>query len=59
MLQEFLDGLGSHAGRFVELGKRDIWSAPQARDARPHARYFVVDLAAVGAADPTVVGALL
>ncbi len=39
-------------GRFVELGKRDIWSAAQVAAIKPRAAYHVVDLAAVAAADP-------
>ncbi|MGZ9235601.1 MAG: zinc-binding dehydrogenase, partial [Anaerolineales bacterium] len=33
-------------GRFVEIGKRDIWSKEQFAAVRPAADYFVIDLAA-------------
>ena len=33
-------------GRFVELGKRDIWSDARFHAARPRAQYFVIDVAA-------------
>jgi thioester reductase-like protein len=46
-------------GRFVELGKIEIWSAEQARDRRPDARYLPFDLLEVAAADPTLVRQLL
>jgi myxalamid-type polyketide synthase MxaB len=31
-------------GRFVEIGKRDVWSAAQITAQRPDVRYFLVDL---------------
>jgi acyl transferase domain-containing protein len=46
-------------GRFVEVGKRGIWSPDHVRVVRPQAKYFVVDLAAVGASDPAAIGAVL
>ena len=46
-------------GRFIELGKRGIWSAEQVRGVRPAVRYFVVDLAAKGTASPEAVGSVL
>jgi thioester reductase-like protein len=46
-------------GRFVELGKIEIWSAEQARDRRPDAHYLPFDLLEVAAADPTLVRQLL
>ncbi len=49
----------AEGGRFVELGKRGIWSEAQVREYRPSLRYFVVDLAAVGAERPAVLGAVL
>jgi NADPH:quinone reductase-like Zn-dependent oxidoreductase/acyl carrier protein len=36
----------SPSGRFIELGKRDIWDAARVASIRPQAAYFVVDLAA-------------
>jgi polyketide synthase 12/myxalamid-type polyketide synthase MxaB len=46
-------------GRFVELGKRGIWSNAQVAAIHPSAKYFVVDLLAVGANQPEVVGDVL
>jgi len=46
-------------GRFVELGKRGIWSNERVAQEKPTVRYFVVDLAAVGVARPEVVGDVL
>ena len=36
------------SGRFVEIGKRDIWSAAQVAAERPDVSYHVVDLASGG-----------
>ncbi len=39
-------------GRFVEIGKRDIWSKEQFASVKPSAAYFVIDLAADTDAHP-------
>jgi acyl transferase domain-containing protein len=39
-------------GRFIEIGKRDIWTPEQFAEVRPHAAYHIVDLAAEGLAHP-------
>ena len=49
----------AHGGRFVELGKIEIWSSEQARERRPDARYLPFDLLEVAAADPQLVRTLL
>ena len=36
-------------GRFLEIGKRDIWSQERFRGVRPDAEYHVIDLAAMAA----------
>jgi acyl transferase domain-containing protein/NADPH:quinone reductase-like Zn-dependent oxidoreductase/SAM-dependent methyltransferase len=46
-------------GRFIELGKRGVWSPERAHEERPDADYHLVDLAAVGAESPETVGRLL
>ncbi|MEP6491994.1 MAG: SDR family oxidoreductase [bacterium] len=46
-------------GRFIELGKRGIWSKERVAETRPSLRYFVVDLAAVGVDNPAAVGDVL
>jgi acyl transferase domain-containing protein/NADPH:quinone reductase-like Zn-dependent oxidoreductase/acyl carrier protein len=46
-------------GWFLELGKRDIWSAAQMREARPDVRYRVYDLGAELEADPKLGPSLL
>ncbi len=39
-------------GRFVELGKLDVWTREQAQERRPDVRYLPFDLLEVSAADP-------
>lgn len=46
-------------GRFVELGKIEIWSKKVAQERRPDARYLPFDLLEVAAADPQLVRGLL
>jgi thioester reductase-like protein len=46
-------------GRFVELGKIEIWSRDEAAQRRPDARYLPFDLLEVAAADPRLVRSLL
>jgi acyl transferase domain-containing protein len=46
-------------GRFVELGKRDIWSEEAFHQVRPQAQYFVVDVAAECARNPGQFGQML
>ncbi|RRR66478.1 MAG: SDR family NAD(P)-dependent oxidoreductase, partial [Candidatus Viridilinea halotolerans] len=40
-----------HGGRFVEIGKREIWSLAEAAERRPDAGYFPFDLLEVLASD--------
>ena len=49
----------AHHGRFVEIGKRDIWSAERVRGLGKNISYHVVDLGATSTEDPERVGALL
>lgn len=42
----------SPQGRFLEIGKRAIWSNEQFRRVRPEGRYHAIDLAAMRANDP-------
>lgn len=46
-------------GRFVELGKIEIWSREEARRRRPDSSYLPFDLLEVAAADPGLVRGLL
>ena len=46
-------------GRFVELGKLEIWSREQAAERRPDARYLPFDLLEVAAAEPRRIRDLL
>lgn len=46
-------------GRFVELGKIEIWTREQAAERRPDARYLPFDLLEVASADPQLVRGLL
>jgi len=46
-------------GRFVELGKIEIWSRSEAASRRPDATYLPFDLLEVAAADPQLIRGLL
>jgi NADPH:quinone reductase-like Zn-dependent oxidoreductase/acyl carrier protein len=46
-------------GRFVELGKIEIWSRAEAAERRPDARYLPFDLLEVAAAQPLLLRGLL
>ena len=49
----------AEGGRFVELGKIEIWSRGQAATRRPDATYLPFDLLEVAAADPRLIRGLL
>jgi NADPH:quinone reductase-like Zn-dependent oxidoreductase/acyl carrier protein len=49
----------AQGGRFVELGKIEIWSKAEAAERRPDARYLPFDLLEVAAAQPDLVRELL
>lgn len=46
-------------GCFLEVGKRDIWSAEAARGFRSDVRYFAFDLGEVAKADPELIRGML
>ncbi|MGA8086341.1 MAG: SDR family NAD(P)-dependent oxidoreductase [Terracidiphilus sp.] len=46
-------------GRFVELGKRDIWSETRFHALRPQSQYFIIDVAAECARNPEKSGQIL
>jgi acyl transferase domain-containing protein/acyl-CoA synthetase (AMP-forming)/AMP-acid ligase II/aryl carrier-like protein len=46
-------------GRFVEIGKQDVWSAAQVAQIRPDVSYFLVDLMQVTQQQPDVVRSIL
>jgi NADPH:quinone reductase-like Zn-dependent oxidoreductase/acyl carrier protein len=53
-----VEALGSR-GCFLELGKRELWSAERFRAARPQARYEIYDLGERARADPAIVRPML
>ena len=46
-------------GCFLELGKRELWSAERFAQARPHARYAVYDLGATAEQQPDLIRTML
>lgn len=50
--------LGERGSRFLEIGKRDIWSREQFRLVKPAAEYHVIDLSSIIVDDPALVGEL-
>src|SRR5690606_22728155 len=42
-------------GRFLEIGKRGIWTAEQVAEVKPRARYEVIDLGAYAQARPSAI----
>ncbi len=49
----------THGGRFVELGKRDVWSPDEARARRPDVAYYPFDLMEIARRDPGAIASLL
>ena len=49
----------ARGGRFVEMGKRGIWSPAQMLESRPDARYLPFDLGEAADAEPGLIAALL
>lgn len=45
-------------GRFLEIGKRDIWSPARFAQERPQGRYYAIDLNAMRIHEPAAVAAL-
>ena len=52
-------GLLAHGGRFIEIGKTDVWSPERVAGLRPDVRYHVVDMAAVQRERPEEIGRAL
>ena len=46
-------------GAFLEVGKRDIWTAEQVAEVRPDVRYLTFDLGEVAERDPALIQAML
>ena len=46
-------------GAFLEVGKKDIWSAEQVETVRPDARYWAFDLGEVALAEPGLIQTML
>ena len=49
----------AHGGRFVEMGRRDIWTAKQMTSARPDVAYSILEVDALKRQDPATAGASL
>ncbi len=49
----------SENGRFVEIGKRDIWDARRARQFKKFSAYHVVDMAQIARDNPKLIGSML
>ena len=49
----------AHGGRFVEMGRRDIWSAAEMATVRPDVAYSVLEVDALKRRDPATAGASL
>ena len=49
----------AQGGAFLEVGKKDIWSAEQVALARPDARYWAFDLGEVALAEPGLIQTML
>ncbi|UOM34328.1 type I polyketide synthase [Acuticoccus sp. I52.16.1] len=49
----------AQGGRFVEIGRRDIWTATEMAAARPDAAYHVVDFDALSRDDPALLRRML
>jgi NADPH:quinone reductase-like Zn-dependent oxidoreductase/acyl carrier protein len=49
----------ARGGAFLEVGKRDIWSAEQVAVARPDARYWAFDLGEVALREPGLIREML
>ncbi|MDB9527375.1 SDR family NAD(P)-dependent oxidoreductase [Oscillatoria sp. CS-180] len=46
-------------GRFIEIGKRDVWSAAQVATVKPHVAYHLVDLLSLTRQAPQQIQAML
>lgn len=46
-------------GRFIEIGRRNIWDKPQVARFKPDTKYFIVNLFASSEEDPASIGAML
>jgi acyl transferase domain-containing protein/nucleoside-diphosphate-sugar epimerase len=49
----------AHDGCFLELGKRELWSAERFAQVRPRARYAIYDLGASAQQDPQLIRTML
>jgi myxalamid-type polyketide synthase MxaB len=59
---EFVDrsfAVLTRGGRFIELGKRDVWSQEKAGERRPDVAYFPFDLVSVAQREPQVIASML
>ena len=57
-IEASLSCLATH-GRFVEMGRRDIWTAEQMGSARPDVAYSILEVDALKRRDPATAGASL
>ncbi|ACB52427.1 probable polyketide synthase [Crocosphaera subtropica ATCC 51142] len=49
----------SDKGRFLEIGKREIWTTEQVRQIKPHASYFPIDLLTIAQQQPQRINSML
>ncbi|MEL4898481.1 SDR family NAD(P)-dependent oxidoreductase [Crocosphaera sp. Alani8] len=49
----------SDAGRFIEIGKRDIWTTQQVEKVKPNASYFPIDLLTIAQQQPQLIQSML
>ena len=52
-------GVVRRGGRFVEIGKRGIWTPEQMEEARPDIKYYVVAIDHMLEEDPASVGSVM
>ncbi|ELS00023.1 type I polyketide synthase, partial [Gloeocapsa sp. PCC 73106] len=46
-------------GRFIEIGKRDVWTTAQVNQLKPNVSYFLVDLMTIAQTQPQLIQSLL
>ncbi|MEM8779853.1 MAG: SDR family NAD(P)-dependent oxidoreductase, partial [Cyanobacteria bacterium P01_G01_bin.49] len=46
-------------GRFIEIGKRGIWTTEQVRQVKPNASYFPIDLLSIAQQQPKLIQSML
>ena len=49
----------SDKGRFLEIGKREIWTTEQVQQVKPHVSYFPIDLLTIAQQQPQLIQSML